>query len=148
MDSISYKTKNANKASVEKNWVLVDAEGQVLGRVASQIAKIIRGKHKPGYTPHVDCGDHVVVINAEKVTMTGNKMRDRRIFTHSGYNGGQKQTSPNMLLRSAHPERIIEYAVRGMLPKNRIGDQLFRSLHVYVGANHEHEAQKPQIIKF
>jgi large subunit ribosomal protein L13 len=147
VDSISYKTKNANKASVEKNWVLVDAEGQVLGRLASQIAKIIRGKHKASYTPHVDCGDHVIVINAEKVKMTGNKFRDRVIFTHSGYNGGQRETTPNMMLRK-HPERLIEYAVHGMLPKNSIGRQLFRSLHVYVGAAHDHEAQKPQTIKF
>ena len=147
MDSISFKTKNANKASAEKNWVLVDAEGQILGRVASQIAKIIRGKHKPSYTPHVDCGDHVVVINAEKVKMTGKKFSDRVIFTHSGYNGGQRETTPNMMLRK-HPERLIEYAVRGMLPKNRIGSELFRSLHVYVGAKHDHEAQKPQPITF
>ena len=147
MDSNSFKTKNANKATAEKNWVLVDAEGQILGRVASQIAKIIRGKHKPSYTPHVDCGDHVVVINAEKVKMTGKKFSDRVIFTHSGYNGGQRETTPNMMLRK-HPERLIEYAVRGMLPKNRIGSELFRSLHVYVGAQHDHEAQKPQPITF
>lgn len=147
MDSNSFKTKNANKATAEKNWVLVDAEGQVLGRVASQIAKIIRGKHKPSYTPHVDCGDHVIVINAEKVKMTGKKFSDRVIFTHSGYNGGQRETTPNMMLRK-HPERLIEFAVRGMLPKNRIGSELFRSLHVYVGANHDHEAQKPKTITF
>ena len=147
MDSNSFKTKNANKATAEKNWVLVDAEGQILGRVASQIAKIIRGKHKPSYTPHVDCGDHVVVINAEKVKMTGKKFSDRVIFTHSGYNGGQRETTPNMMLRK-HPERLIEFAVRGMLPKNRIGSELFRSLHVYVGPKHDHEAQQPQPIKF
>ena len=147
VDSNSFKTKNANKATAEKNWVLVDAEGQILGRVASQIAKIIRGKHKPSYTPHVDCGDHVIVINAEKVKMTGKKFSDRVIFTHSGYNGGQRETTPNMMLRK-HPERLIEFAVRGMLPKNRIGSELFRSLHVYVGANHDHEAQKPTTIKF
>ena len=147
MDSNSFKTKNANKATAEKNWVLVDAEGQILGRIASQIAKIIRGKHKPSYTPHVDCGDHVVVINAEKVKMTGKKFSDRVIFTHSGYNGGQRETTPNMMLRK-HPERLVEYAVRGMLPKNRIGSELFRSLHVYVGSKHDHEAQKPQPIKF
>ena len=147
VDSNSFKTKNANKATAEKNWVLVDAEGQILGRIASQIAKIIRGKHKPSYTPHVDCGDHVVVINAEKVKMTGKKFSDRVIFTHSGYNGGQRETTPNMMLRK-HPERLVEYAVRGMLPKNRIGSELFRSLHVYVGSKHDHEAQKPQPIKF
>lgn len=147
MDSVSYKTKNANKATAEKNWVLVDAEGQVLGRVASQVAKVIRGKHKPNYTPHVDCGDHVVVINAEKVKMTGKKWTDRVIFTHSGYNGGQKELTPNMI-KAKYPERLIEHAVRGMLPKNSIGRELFRSLHVYAGATHPHEAQQPKSIKF
>lgn len=147
MDSISYKTKNENKASAEKNWVLVDAEDQVLGRVASEIAKVIRGKHKPGYTPHVDCGDHVVVINAEKVKMTGKKWTDRVIFTHSGYNGGQREYTPNMI-KAKHPERLIEHAVRGMLPKNSIGRQLFKSLHVYTGTSHPHEAQQPKTIKF
>jgi large subunit ribosomal protein L13 len=147
VDSISYKTKNANKASAEKNWVLVDAEGQVLGRVASQIAKVIRGKHKPSYSPHVDCGDHVVVINAEKVKMTGKKWTDRVIFTHSGYNGGQRESTPNMI-KAKHPERLIEHAVRGMLPKNSIGRTLFKSLHVYTGTSHPHEAQQPKTIKF
>lgn len=147
MDSISYKTRNLNKASAEKNWVLVDAEDQVLGRVASQIAMVIRGKHKPGYTPHVDCGDHVIVINAEKVKMTGKKWTDRVLFTHSGYNGGQRESTPNMI-KAKHPERLIEHAVRGMLPKNSIGAELFRSLHVYVGTTHPHEAQQPKTIKF
>lgn len=147
MDSISYKTRNANKASVEKSWVLVDAENQVLGRVASQVAKVIRGKHKTSYTPHVDCGDNVIVINAEKVKMTGKKWTDRVIFTHSGYNGGQKESTPNMI-KGKHPERLIEHAVRGMLPKNSIGRQLFRSLHVYAGTAHPHEAQQPKVIKF
>lgn len=147
MDSISYKTKNVNKATAEKNWVLVDAENQVLGRLASNVAKIIRGKHKPGYTPNVDCGDHVVVINAEKVKMTGKKWTDRLIFTHSGYSGGQKQTTPNMI-KARFPERLIEHAVRGMLPKNTIGRELFRSLHVYAGSTHNKEAQKPKPIKF
>ena len=147
MDSVSYKTKNANKASVEKGWVLVDAENQVLGRVASQVAKVIRGKHKPSYTPNVDCGDNVIVINAEKVKMTGKKWTDRVIFTHSGYNGGQKEHTPTMI-RAKYPERLIEHAVRGMLPKNSIGRQLFRSLHVYAGTSHPHEAQQPKTIKF
>lgn len=147
VDSISYKTKNANKTSAEKGWVLVDAENQVLGRVASQVAKVIRGKHKPSYTPNVDCGDNVIVINAEKVKMTGKKWTDRVIFTHSGYNGGQKEHTPAMI-RSKYPERLIEHAVRGMLPKNSIGRQLFRSLHVYAGASHPHEAQQPKAIKF
>ena len=147
MDSISYRTKNANSASAEKNWVLVDAEDQVLGRVASQVAKVIRGKHKTSYTPNVDCGDHVIVINAEKVKMTGKKWTDRVLFTHSGYNGGQRQSTPNMI-KAKFPERLIEHAVRGMLPKNSIGRQLFRSLHVYTGTQHPHEAQQPKTIKF
>jgi large subunit ribosomal protein L13 len=147
VDSISFKTKNVNKATAEKGWVLVDAENQVLGRVASEIAKVIRGKHKPSYTPNVDCGDHVVVINAEKVVVTGNKETDRVVFTHSGYNGGQRATTPKMT-RAKHPERLIEHAVRGMLPKNSIGRELFRSLHVYTGTSHPHEAQQPKTIKF
>ncbi|MDZ4715940.1 MAG: 50S ribosomal protein L13 [Cytophagales bacterium] len=147
MDSISYKTKNVNKATAEKNWVLVDAEDQVLGRVASQIAKVIRGKHKTNYSPNVDCGDNVIVINAEKVKMTGKKWTDRVIFTHSGYNGGQRETTPNMI-KAKYPERLIEHAVRGMLPKNTIGRQLFRSLHVYAGTAHPHEAQQPKVLKF
>jgi len=147
MDHNSYKTTYANKATVEKNWVIVDANAQVLGRVASQIAMVIRGKHKTSYSPHVDCGDHVIVINAEKVKMTGKKWTDRVIFTHSGFNGGQREHTPT-LLREKHPERLIEYAVRGMLPKSRLGNQLFRSLHVYAGTEHPHEAQQPKELKF
>ena len=147
MDHNSYKTTYANKATVEKSWVIVDADAQVLGRVASQIAKVIRGKHKPSYSPHVDCGDHVIVINAEKVRMTGKKWTDRVIFTHSGYPGGQREHTPT-LIRSKHPERLIEHAVRGMLPKNTLGRELFRSLHVYTGAEHPHQAQQPKELKF
>ena len=147
MDHNSYKTAYATNATVEKNWVIVDANGQVLGRVASQIAKVIRGKHKTSYSPHVDCGDHVIVINAEKVRMTGKKWTDRQIFTHSGYNGGQRIHTPETQ-RAKHPERLIEWAVRGMLPKNRLGNQLFRSLHVYAGAEHPHAAQQPKELKF
>lgn len=147
MDHNSYKTANANNATAQKTWVLVDAKDQVLGRVASQIARILRGKHKTTYTPNVDMGDHVVVINAEKVKMTGKKWTNRVIFTYSGYPGGQKELSP-ALIRSKHPARLIEHSVRGMLPKNSIGRQLFRSLHVYAGAEHPHEAQQPKEIKF
>jgi large subunit ribosomal protein L13 len=146
VDHNSYKTAQASKATVEKSWVLVDAKAQVLGRLASRIARIIRGKHKPGYTPNVDCGDHVVVINAEKVRMTGKKWNDRVIFTHSGYPGGQSEHTPAMI-RSKHPERLVEHAVRGMLPKNRLGSELFRSLHVYAGTEHPHTAQQPKEIK-
>ncbi|HEY8511720.1 MAG TPA: 50S ribosomal protein L13 [Cyclobacteriaceae bacterium] len=146
MDHNSYKTAQLSKAQVEKNWVIVDANQQVLGRLASRVASIIRGKHKPGFTPNQDCGDHVIVINAAKVRMTGKKWTDRVIFTHSGYPGGQREHTPAMI-RSKHPERLVEHAVRGMLPKNRLGNQLYRSLHVYAGAEHPHAAQQPKEIK-
>jgi len=146
VDHQSYKTSHSNKATVEKAWVLVDAKDKVLGRVASQIAHIIRGKHKTSYSPHVDCGDCVVVVNAEKVRMTGKKWTDRVIFTHSGYPGGQREHTPAKI-REKHPERLVEHAVRGMLPKNRLGRELYRSLHVYAGAEHPHEAQQPKEIK-
>jgi large subunit ribosomal protein L13 len=147
VDHNSYKTLHTNKATADKGWVVVDADGKVLGRVASQIAKIIRGKNKPGYSPNVDCGDHVVVINAEKVKMTGKKWNNRILFTYSGYPGGQRELTPSMI-RAKHPTRLIEHAVRGMLPKNSIGRQLFRSLHVYTGTEHPHTAQQPKEVKF
>jgi large subunit ribosomal protein L13 len=147
VDHNSYKTKNVNKATAENGWVIVDAKDQVLGRVASQIAMVIRGKHKPTYTPHVICGDHVIVINAKEVKMTGKKWTDRIIFTHSGYNGGQREHTPAMI-REKHPIRLIEHAVKGMLPGNRIGRALFNNLHVYEGAEHPHQAQQPKELKF
>ena len=147
MDHNSYKTKNANKATAVNNWVVVDAKDQVLGRVASQIAKVIRGKHKTDFTPNVINGDHVIVINAASVKMTGKKWTDRILFTHSGYNGGQRESTPSMI-REKHPIRLIEHAVRGMLPGNRIGSRLFTNLHVYAGAEHPHEAQQPKELKF
>lgn len=147
MDYQGYKTAHANKATAEKNWVVVDARNQVLGRLASRVASVIRGKNKPNYTPHVDCGDHVIVINAEKVRMTGKKWTNRVVFTHSGYPGGQKEITP-MQTRAKNPARLVEHAVRGMLPKNRLGRELFRSLHVYAGAEHPHEAQQPKPLKF
>lgn len=147
MDHNSYKTLNTNNATANKGWVLVDAKDQVLGRVASQIARVLRGKHKPGYTPNTDMGDHVVVINADKVRMTGKKWTNRVIFTYSGYPGGQRELTPTMILNK-HPERLIEHSVRGMLPKNSMGRQVFRSLHVYTGAEHPHTAQQPKEIKF
>jgi large subunit ribosomal protein L13 len=147
VDHNSYKTSHTNKATAEKNWVIVDANAKVLGRLASQIAFMIRGKHKTSYSPHVDCGDHVIVINAAKVKMTGKKWNDRVIFTHSGYPGGQREHTPAMI-REKHPERLVEHAVRGMLPKSRLGRELFRSLHVYAGAEHPHIAQQPKEIKF
>ena len=147
MDHNSYKTTHANKASTEKGWVLVDAKDQVLGRFASQVAKILRGKNKPSFTPNVDTGDHVIVINAEKVRMTGKKWDSRILLTHSGYPGGQSERTPSMI-RAKHPERLVEHAVKGMLPKNKIGSEVYRSLHVYAGDQHPHEAQQPKEIKF
>jgi large subunit ribosomal protein L13 len=145
VDTLSYKTISANKATVTKEWVVVDAEGQVLGRLASKVAMIIRGKNKPSYTPHVDCGDNVIVINAEKIVMTGKKMSDKEYVRHSGYPGGQTfQTAEDILKK--YPERLVEKAVKGMLPKNRLGAELFRNLKVVVGPNHKHEAQKPRVI--
>lgn len=145
MDTLSYKTVSANKATVTKEWVVVDAEGQILGRLASKVAKIIRGKHKPSYTPHVDCGDNVIVINAEKVVLTGNKLSDKEYVRHTGYPGGQRFQSPMDILKK-YPERLVEKAVKGMLPKSRLGNALFNNLKVVVGPTHNHEAQKPRVI--
>ncbi len=147
MDTLSYKTKSANKATVEKNWWVVDADSQVVGRLASNIAKIVRGKHKPSFTPHVDCGDHVIVINADKVKFTGNKLSDKTYIRHTGYPGGQRSTTPIEMLEKA-PERVLENAVRGMLPKNRLGRALFGNLHVFAGGEHPHAAQNPKELKF
>ena len=145
MDTLSYKTVSANRATVTKEWVLVDATDVVLGRLASKVAKILRGKNKPSFTPHVDCGDNVVVINAEKVRLTGNKLNDKIYLSYSGYPGGQRKQTPAELL-AKYPERLIEKAVRGMLPKNRLGDKVYMNLKVYVGAEHKQEAQNPKVI--
>ncbi|MDX1313976.1 MAG: 50S ribosomal protein L13 [Eudoraea sp.] len=145
MDTLSYKTISANKATVDKQWVLVDAEGQSLGRLASKVAKLLRGKYKPNFTPHVDCGDNVVVINADKIVLTGNKWNDKTYIRHTGYPGGQRSRTAQELF-DKHPERLVEKAVKGMLPKNRLGADLFRNLRVYVGAEHDQEAQKPKAI--
>lgn len=146
MNTLSYKTISAKKGSVEKNWWILDADSRVLGRAASEVAKIIRGKHKPSFTPHVDCGDNVIVINAEKIRMTGDKMNSKEYISHSGYPGGQKKLSPKQML-AKKPERIFEFAVKGMLPKNRLGRQLFKNLYVYVGDQHPHEAQNPKVLE-
>lgn len=143
MDTLSYKTISANKATVNKKWLLVDAEGEVLGRLASKVAKMLRGKYKTEFTPHVDTGDNVIVINAEKIMLTGNKWQKREHFSHSGYPGGDKRTTPAQML-AKRPESLIETAVTGMLPKNRLGRQIFNNLHVFVGSEHNHEAQKPK----
>jgi len=145
VDSLSYKTISATKATADKQWVLVDAEGQTLGRLASKVAKILRGKYKPSYTPHVDCGDNVVIINAEKINLTGNKWNDKTYVRHTGYPGGQRTLSATELFEK-DATRLVEKSVKGMLPKNKLGAELFRNLKVYVGAEHGQEAQKPTAI--
>ncbi|MGB5610625.1 50S ribosomal protein L13 [Eudoraea sp.] len=145
MDTLSYKTKSANKNTVEKQWLLVDAEGQTLGRLASKVAKILRGKNKPNFTPHVDCGDNVVIVNAEKIQLSGNKWEDKTYTRYTGYPGGQRSTTARELL-DKNPASIIEKAVKGMLPKNKLGAELFRNLRVYAGTDHDQEAQKPKAI--
>lgn len=146
MDTLSYKTVSANKATVDKQWVLVDAESKTLGRLASEVAKIIRGKNKPSFTPHVDCGDNVIVINADKVRLTGKKWTDRVYLSYTGYPGGQKRTTPREL-KAKSSILLVERAVRGMLPKNRLGRSIFHNLHVYEGTEHPHEAQKPKVVE-
>jgi large subunit ribosomal protein L13 len=145
VDTLSYKTISANKATVNKAWLLVDAEGQTLGRLSSKVANLLRGKHKPSFTPHVDCGDNVVIINAEKVTLSGNKWAEKTYLRYTGYPGGQPATTAIQLLEK-NPASIVERAVKGMLPKNRLGAELFRNLKVYAGSEHGQEAQKPTAV--
>ena len=145
MNTLSYKTVSANKATINKEWVIVDAEGLVLGRLASKVAKILRGKNKPSFTPHIDCGDNVIVINAEKVALTGKKMTDKVYVRHSGYPGGQRTQTPAEVM-AKFPERIVEKAVKGMLPKNKLGRKIYSNLHVVVGSEHKYEAQKPRVV--
>ena len=133
----------ANPQNVERKWYVVDAEGQTVGRLAAEVAKVLRGKHKPTFTPHVDTGDFVIVINAEKAVFTGKKLTDKIYFRHSGYNGGTTFT-PAGQIQAKFPERVIEKAVRGMLPKNRLGEQMYRKLNVYAGPEHPHAAQQPE----
>ena len=146
MNTLSYKTVSANKETVNKEWVLIDAEGQVIGRLASVIASMLRGKHKTNFTPHVDCGDNVIVINADKVEFTGKKWTDKEYVRHTGYPGGQRFTAADEMLKK-HPERILENAVRGMLPKNRLGRAIYKNMHIYTGGTHPHEAQNPKKIE-
>lgn len=143
MDTLSYKTVSANRETVNKEWVLIDAQDQVLGRLSAKVASMIRGKHKPNFTPHVDCGDNIVIINAEKVRFTGNKISEKEYIRHTGYPGGQRFATPKELLQK-DPSRIIKAAVKGMLPKNRLGRVLNGNLFVYAGPNHPHEAQQPK----
>ena len=145
MDTLSYKTISANKVTAQKEWVVVDATDQVLGRLATKVAKLLRGKYKPSFTPHVDCGDNVIIINAEKCVFTGKKETDKIYQRYTGYPGGQRETTPAKV-RATHPERILEHAIRGMLPKNRLGDALYRNLYVYAGSEHPHQGQNPKAI--
>ncbi len=145
MDTLSYKTISVNKATANKEWVIVDATGQHLGRFASKVAKILRGKYKPSYTPHVDCGDNVIIVNATKIELTGNKWNDRIYLSHTGYPGGQRETTPAKLMLKGS-DRLFRKVVKGMLPKNRLGAQLLGNLYVYDGTEHKHEAQQPKII--
>lgn len=143
MDAVSYKTKYANSETSDKKWLVVDADGQSLGRLASKVAYVIRGKHKPSYTPHADCGDNVIVINADKVALSGNKLEDKDYIRHTGYPGGQRILSVKEMF-DKHPERVVEKAVKGMLPKNKLGSQLYRNLRVVIGGEHNMDAQKPE----
>jgi large subunit ribosomal protein L13 len=143
VDSISYKTVSANKATAKKDWILIDAENEVLGRLASHVAKIVRGKNKPEFTPHADAGDNVVIINAEKIRLTGKKLTDKQYTRHTGYPGGQRFATPIELL-AKKPESIIEFAIKGMLPKGPLGRALQRNVFIYAGSEHPHEAQQPK----
>lgn len=145
MDALSYKTKYANSETAEKKWFVVDADGQSLGRLASKVAYVIRGKHKTSFTPHADCGDNVIVINAEKVALSGNKLEDKDYIRHTGYPGGQRILSVKEMF-DKHPERVVEKAVKGMLPKNKLGNKLYTNLKVIIGSEHNMEAQKPETL--
>lgn len=147
MDTLSYRTQSAKKETVERNWWVIDAEGQPLGRLASQIAPMLRGKHKASYTPHVDGGDYIIVINAEKVQLTGNKMKQKVYLSYSGYPGGQKSITAEELL-AKKPTLLVENAVKGMLPKGKLGRAVIKKMFCYVGAEHPHTAQKPQTLTF
>jgi len=146
VDSLSYKTISANAATITKEWYVIDATDEVLGRLASQVAKILRGKNKPSYTPHADCGDYVIVINADKVKLTGKKLDEKEYVRYTGFPGGQRFATPADFLRKK-PEFVIEHAVKGMLPKTRLGEAIIKNLKVYAGAEHPHAAQNPKAIK-
>lgn len=146
MDTLSYKTKSANAASVERKWFVVDAEGEVVGRLASKIATILRGKHKPDFTPHFDNGDHVIIVNAEKCRFTGEKLTDKVYLRHTGYPGGQRAATPRDLF-AKKPERVLEMAIKGMLPKTKLGRAQVKKLYIYAGAEHPHSAQQPEELK-
>ena len=145
MNTLSYKTVSANKDMVTHKWYVVDADGQTLGRLSTRIATVLRGKHKPYYTPHTDCGDFVVVINAEKIRLTGNKMEDKEIQHYTGYPSGRRVTNPKKVLQK-QPTKLVEKAVKGMLPKTKLGNAMYKKLFVYAGPEHPHGAQKPETL--
>jgi large subunit ribosomal protein L13 len=146
VNTLSYKTVSVNKATAHKEWLVIDAEGEVLGRLASTVAKLLRGKYKPEFTPHVDCGDNVIILNAHKVKLTGNKMADKIYVRHTGYPGGQRETTAEELL-AKKPTELVQKAIKGMLPKNRLSNQIINNLYVYASAEHNHQAQQPKVIK-
>ena len=146
MEALSYKTVSASKETVNKGWVLIDAEDEILGRLSSKVAFILRGKDKVNFTPHVDTGDNVIIINAEKIKLTGNKVAEKEYVRHTGYPGGQRFATPKLLL-TTKPTEIVRMAVSGMLPKNKLGDALRRNVYIYAGAEHPHAAQQPKVIK-
>ena len=153
MDTLSYKTITPNAESVEKEWVVVDATDQVLGRFCSKVAKILRGKNKPSYSPNVECGDNVIIINADKIILTGNKMTDKIYLRYTGYPGGQRKSTPEVLMKKSYNKHLkpgmhplFLHVMKGMLPKNRLGRQLIKNVHIYNGANHPHEAQNPKVL--
>ncbi len=147
MDTLSFKTISANKQTVTKEWVVVDATDQVLGRLASKVAKLLRGKYKPNFTPHVDCGDNVIIVNADKILLTGNKMTDKVYLRYTGYPGGQKEETPASIIAKKNGyDKLIRRTVKGMLPKNKLADRIIANLYVYEGAEHKQEAQTPKVI--
>ncbi len=146
MKALTKSTRSANKADVEKKWVLIDAENLVVGRAAAEIAKILRGKNKPNFTPHVDCGDNVIVINAAKVRFTGNKRTQQVYYKHTGYPGGLKETTAEDVLDGRFPERVLEKAVERMIPRGPLGRQQMRNLRIFAGSEHPHEALKPEVV--
>ncbi len=147
MSKLHFTTKHANEATVQRNWYVVDGTNQTVGRMCAKIASVLRGKNKPYYTPHIDCGDFVIVTNCDKIKFTGNKMEDKMYINYSGYPGGKKEETASDLLKR-RPDVIIERAVKGMLPKNRLGRKMYKKLYVYVGSEHPHTAQKPQTLTF
>ena len=143
MNTLSYKTKHVNNETAQKEWVVIDAAGQTLGRMSSKVAKLLRGKYKASFSPHVDCGDNVIIINAEQVVLTGSKWTERKYYRYSGYPGGQKVSTPEDMMKQS-PDRLVRKVIKGMLPKNKLGAAILRNLYIYEGAEHPHQAQQPK----